>query len=98
MTSENKPIRQKERPLDKELLRPWLSQPLVIKSFREYFPVTPTHFNKLHYMVMRNLLVRTGCGPTDAQVRELLAFLAELGIVEFKNDLVCRAPETGPSS
>lgn len=92
------PIPQKERPLDKELLRPWLSRPLVAKSFREYFPATPTHFNKLHYMVMRNLLIRTDCGPTDAEVRELLAFMAELGIVEFKDDLVCKAPELVTSS
>ena len=74
--------------LDKELLRPWLSKPQVTNMFRNYFPETPTHFNQLHYMVMRNVLVRTGCGRSDAQVRELLTFMAELGIVQFKDDLV----------
>lgn len=78
----------KDTCLDKELLGPWLSKPQVTSTFRNYFYETPTHFNRLHYMVMRNLLVRTGCGPSDAQVRELLTFMAELGIVQFKDDLV----------
>ena len=70
----------KEACLDRKLLGPWLSKPQVTSTFRNYFSETPTHFNQLHYMVMRNLLVRTGCGPSDAQVRELLTFMAELGI------------------
>lgn len=78
----------KDTCLDKELLGPWLSKPQVTNIFRSYFSKTPTHFNQLHYMAMRNLLVRTGCGPSDAQVRELLTFMAELGIVQFKDDLV----------
>lgn len=80
------------KPLDKELLQPYLSTPSVAKSFRDILPTTPTHFNKLHHMVMRNLLIRTWCGPSDDEVRELLTYMVEFGICEFKDDMVCAAP------
>lgn len=78
---------------DKDLLRPWLSKPSVAASFRRLFPAEPTHFNKLHHMKMRELLIKTDCGPSDAEVRELLHFMAELGIVVIKDDLVSAPPQ-----
>lgn len=87
------------RSFDKKPLGTWLSNSTNAKSFRRIFTARktkhfkdlashPTHFNQLHHMTMRELLIRTDCGPSDEEVRELLSYLAEFGVIEFKDDIV----------